>query len=103
MDKFPGQTCNEESLLKSIGGPALRMKTFSECGIEEKVERLHSEIIDLRRSLQYANRMNNEMRTKLRQLENHQHSANGDCMIRVNDVRDNQGECGSSMKIDLLA
>lgn len=78
---------------------------FDECGIEEKVKRLHNVIQDLRRSLQWSYDRECRMATKIHALENHQHSSNGACMITIENANrgDNQILGGIAASIDLLA
>lgn len=81
------------------------LKDFNSCGIEEKVARLHVTIRDLRRELHYCYQSQSAMATKLYAFEHHQHSENGDCMIRIEDSnRNGSGITGSPISNhDLLA
>ena len=65
------------------------LKDFNSCGIEEKVARLHSTIKDLRRELGYVYQNNHGLAIKMYALEHHQHSENGDCLIRIEDSNRN--------------
>ncbi len=100
---------NKDQCCKTMQSPPLREQEktlkFNECGIEEKVARLHAEIVDLRRSLQWANDSQSRMATKLFSLEHHQHSSNGDCMLRIEDINrgDNQISGGLCASVDYLA
>lgn len=80
-------------------------KKFDEVGVEEKVKRLHSVIQDLRRSLQWSHDRECRMATKIHALENHQHSANGACMITIENANRGNNEIsgGIANSIDLLA
>lgn len=78
---------------------------FNECGIEEKVARLHAEIVGMRQSFRYSYDSQSRLATKLFALEHHQHSANGDCMLRIEDVNrgDNSISGGICASVDYLA
>jgi hypothetical protein len=84
---------------------ALEVSKFNDCGIEEKVVRLHSVIIDLRRSLQWGYDRECRMATQIHQLMNHQHSSSGACMITIEDSNRGNSQItgGISPSIDLLA
>jgi hypothetical protein len=82
------------------------LKDFNSCGIEEKVARLHVTIRDLRREIHYCYQSQSAMATKLYAFEHHQHSENGDCMIRIEDSnRNGSGITGGSISngADLLS
>lgn len=98
--KVQEQHCKNES----TGGD--RMKTFEECGIEEKLVRLNIVVRELRQGLSYAHRTINEQRLEILALQNHQHTQNGDCVIKLRDsVNQNQHHLGgvSMAAMDLLS
>ncbi len=67
-----------------IGGVALA--PFKSCTIEEKIQRLHSELRQLRSDFFHATRLNTELRRKLYLLENHYHAPNGEMAINMKAV-----------------
>lgn len=83
-----------------------RIKTFEECGIEEKLVRLNIVVRELRQGLSYAHRTINEQRLEILALQNHQHTQNGDCVIKLRDsVNHNQHHLGGAVMaaMDLLS
>ena len=82
------------------------LKDFDSCGIEEKTQRLYLIVKELRQSLQYVYQLNAQLSNKVYQLEHHQHSANGDCLVKIDDGNrqyPGSGLVGAQMSHDLLA
>lgn len=77
---------------------------FKDCGIEEQVLRLHAVIRSLQQSLKWSCDIQSRLQTKLYALEHHQHSTNGECMLRIEDINrgDNENYGGLSASIDYL-
>lgn len=75
---------------------------FNQCGIEEKVSRLHQELVDTRRGLNWAYQNNSQLRRKIESLEKHQHLPSGECVIKITDFRNGEDTCGQSQAFDLL-
>lgn len=98
---------NENSESKIMGGQpgtqAEQITKFAECGLEEKVERLHIVIKQLQVRQDWAATVNRDLRIKIDYLENHQHSTAGDVMMRVRDVKQDIGTVGYHSGPDILA
>lgn len=83
--------------------PGKELKKFDDCPIEEKIERMYIVIKELRQSLSWAQRTNHELQNKILQLENHQHCANGDCVIKIRDCRESGNGATMQAQVDLLS
>ena len=96
---------NQDCCSEKITKPLNKTLSFKECPIEEKIARLHGEVIGLRYANQYKDRMINELMRKFRALENHQHSKSGECMIKISNETYNEanGMGGLCAAIDYLA
>lgn len=80
------------------------LKKFNECMLEEKVERLHMVVKQLRQSLEYSYNQNCTLSTRIYALEMHRHSKDGDCMIKIQDANrlNNDRLIGVPSTLDLL-
>lgn len=99
-------TCCEAAQSEPMSMSPKKHLKFNECDIEEKVARLHAEVVGLRQSLRWSHESQSRMATKLFSLEHHQHSSNGSCMLRIEDVNrgDNDKMAGGlCASIDYLA
>ena len=98
------QCCASERIPSLTDGMS-KPKKFNDCGIEEKVARLHGEIVNLRQQLRWSSDSQSRMATKLFALERHQHSSSGDCMLKIEDINRGNNEISGSLcsSIDYLA
>lgn len=81
-----------------------KVSKFQDCGIEEQVLRLHAVVRSLQQSSKWSYNIQCSLQTKLHALEHHQHSSNGDCMLRIEDITrgNNENSGGLSASIDYL-
>lgn len=101
----PDQNKEQDSCCKQAEPESIRHKKFNECGIEEQVLRLHAVMRGLQQSLRWSYDVQSRLQTKLFALEHHQHSSNGDCMLRIEDVNRGSNQVSSSelgISIDYL-
>lgn len=95
---------NERSMkISDLGRKNENKQKFADCTRDEKIERLKDEIMNIRRSLSWANKVNNELRNKIERMEEHRHTADGQAVIALNKrIYDGQIDI-AGMSVDQLA
>lgn len=79
------QCCESDQAIPSLQDSMKKPLKFKDCGLEEQIARLHGEICNMRHTISYFHRENEELRMKINLLRFHQHAINGDCVVRVED------------------
>jgi hypothetical protein len=72
-------------------------KTWAECPIEQKLERLREELMGNRQQRRWEQERFGRVDEKLRHLENHQHGTDGTVMVRTRDLERGYAECGQAI------
>lgn len=91
--------CSKEKVVKES-----KPLAFVECGIEEQILRLRTELISTRQGLSYAHQTNAKLNKELNCLKRHKHSKSGECLISIDDLNRDIGYGESSMgrALDIL-
>lgn len=72
-------------------------KSWAECGIEQKLDRLREELIGNRRQRRWEQERLARVDEKLRHFEHHQHGTDGTVMVRTRDLERGYGECSQAI------
>lgn len=62
-------------------------RSWKECSVGEKIERLHSRLHDLQFTLQHLIQSTTRLRDELTVYERHSHSPNGEVIVSLRDMK----------------
>ena len=82
---------------QELAAKAAAQKPWTDCGIEEKLERLRNEIVGARHAVRWNNDRHSRNEEQLRRLQHHQHGGDGTVVVRVQDIDRGYGECAQQI------